>query len=790
MTRKPLVVLLAALLSACSNDTSAPTPNTTQLSSSKSSARLQAAPGIQTQTFGGARSDYVVSNLDGVFKVSTKQGGTAVQISAATQRIKFADGTLVLDIDGYAGTVYRVYQAAFDRKPDMAGYAFWLSVADAGESVESIAAGFVNSVEFKNLYGANPSNNDLLTRYYQNVLHRAPDSGGFNFWLNALNGGATNPVQVLAQFSDSDENKAQVLADIRNGIWIPGDGKLGAAFASGAPSMAVGQVQTVNITGVSASAVEVRVGGTKVPVAVLDGMVAFSVPETAAGATTVSISSGTQSVDISTTVTQTVLPQAPAPYLNSFLDGLDATLATAILSATGSKKLQYEQMQRELKKQKAGLATMSEAQLRAKALLVMANFGQPTQVLSTAASADGVSATCLADTTKAIFYNTPLLLSIGVLGLGVATLDPILIIPAALAFAKVWEPTKARAGAAWENCVTTTADTLVLNEQNLMQSNFSGAQRRAKAAMESSASLSFVSKKTRTYTIMENATLAPAASGVRTMMHAAGAALGTAQPVAQLFGVDLSADAAYASGYGADKKTPGKAGDYYMGGISDPRIDGKSVASGSTLALTFSFGDKVVVDAPVKFSFKLVSTKNGVLAEKTINAVLSPTPPAIVDAVFSVSSKVTEVVQPAPLDLEISCSASPTGVCKVGIFCKAPDELGSSKTEGIRFVLDGEKETATLYFGNEYINGSYSMASGAINAYMKYDEEIGPDINTPTSPVKFSGYGIYHLKGIYNAQTKRIEGTIYDVAATTWSYDGTVKECSSTSSFVATQATQ
>ena len=149
----------------------------------------------------------------------------------------------------------------------------------------------------------------------------------------------------------------------------------------------------------------------------------------------------------------------------------------------------------------------------------------------------------------------------------------------------------------------------------------------------------------------------------------------------------------------------------------------------------------------------------------------------------------TEVVQAEPYNTQMPCTASPTGMCKIGIFCVLPDKLDSTKTEGIRFVLDGDKGTATLHFGSEIITGSYSMANGAVNARTEYDEEIGPEINTPTSPVKFSGYGVYELKEIYIPETKRIEGTIFDLAATTWSYDGTVKACSSTSTFTALQAT-
>jgi hypothetical protein len=290
----------------------------------------------------------------------------------------------------------------------MPGYAFWLSVADSGESVESIAAGFVSSGEFQALYGSKPSNNDLLMRYYRKVLHRAPDAGGFNFWLNAPNGGAATPVQILAQFSDRDENKAQVLADIQNGIWLPGNGKLGVTFGSGSSALAVGQIHVLDITGVATSGVEVRIGGIKIPVAISEGKVVFAVPEMAAGTKTVVVSAGGQNVEMSVTVSQTVLLQTPALFLSNFIAEVDAKLATAILSSTGSQKLQFEQMRVELQKQKLALSSMPDAQLRANAYLVMANFWQLKTVAMSALRAEGASLECASDATKAVLYNVPL----------------------------------------------------------------------------------------------------------------------------------------------------------------------------------------------------------------------------------------------------------------------------------------------------------------------------------------------------------------------------------------------
>lgn len=210
---------LALALSACGGDERQASVMT-RMAAMQGSASAQA---VVTETLAGKRADYQVSLANGRVTVTRAASGETRTLAAGVQRLRFDDGTLVLDIEDKAGTVYRVYQAAFDRQPDTLGYTFWLQTADSGASIASIAAEFVKSEEFRKLYGAAPSNRDLLSRYYQNVLHRTPDQAGFDYWLNLLDTGAATPTTLLAEFADSKENKDQVGAAIRNGVWLPAD---------------------------------------------------------------------------------------------------------------------------------------------------------------------------------------------------------------------------------------------------------------------------------------------------------------------------------------------------------------------------------------------------------------------------------------------------------------------------------------------------------------------------------------------------------------------------------------
>jgi len=191
--------------------------------------------GLDTAIFPNPRKDYTVSSSNTVYDPVRQKGDlSGYKVRNTTkpdfgqadlyqvERIRFSDSSLALDLAGNAGKAYRVYKAAFARDPmsgDKAGLGYWISQIDRGMDMVEVAARFIDSPEFRTLYGQNPSNTDFLTKVYTNVLGRAPDQGGYSWWLNELN---TNPARtrakVLADFAESGENQAGVASLIGNGI--------------------------------------------------------------------------------------------------------------------------------------------------------------------------------------------------------------------------------------------------------------------------------------------------------------------------------------------------------------------------------------------------------------------------------------------------------------------------------------------------------------------------------------------------------------------------------------------
>jgi hypothetical protein len=166
--------------------------------------------------FNGNASAFQVShNAAGNVTVAGAAGTDALQ---HIDRVLFADRALAFDFAGVGGQAYRIYQAAFARTPDVGGLGFWINAMDHGSSLKSVTEGFVASAEFKSLYGANPTNREIVSKFYENVLHRPGEAAGIDFWVGVLDNKAANVVEVLMGFSESPENQAGLVGVTSNGM--------------------------------------------------------------------------------------------------------------------------------------------------------------------------------------------------------------------------------------------------------------------------------------------------------------------------------------------------------------------------------------------------------------------------------------------------------------------------------------------------------------------------------------------------------------------------------------------
>ena len=174
---------------------------------------------------GGGGLDFLYLNVPRYLLTVTRNAqGFSVNDGESTdqllgvERIVFAGGTYALDIEGVGGQAYRIYNAVLNRVPDSAGLGFWIKAMDSGTSLRDVAAHFMQGDEFKTNFGVNLSNSQLVTTLYQNILDRAPEQAGVDYWVGALDSGVISQAEALAMISESTENRGKVDPTISNGF--------------------------------------------------------------------------------------------------------------------------------------------------------------------------------------------------------------------------------------------------------------------------------------------------------------------------------------------------------------------------------------------------------------------------------------------------------------------------------------------------------------------------------------------------------------------------------------------
>ncbi len=203
-------------------------PLANQLTGGAGNDLIDGGEGVDTVYYSDNKQNYTIktkktdliddpnNGLDSTLTIQSNKSLEGEDTLNNIERLQFNDITLALDIEGNAGQAYRLYQAAFNRTPDKNGLGYWINALDQGDTLENVSLNFIQSQEFTSLYGENATDTLFLNSLYDNVLHRALDVAGENFWMRQLQTGSRE--DVLIGFSESQENKLNVIGDIQNGI--------------------------------------------------------------------------------------------------------------------------------------------------------------------------------------------------------------------------------------------------------------------------------------------------------------------------------------------------------------------------------------------------------------------------------------------------------------------------------------------------------------------------------------------------------------------------------------------
>lgn len=186
--------------------------------SSSGSYEIDGGNGIDILTYKGERENFTITKSGERTAVIDKSGAEGSNYLDNFERLIFSDGAIALDVSGNGGQAYRLYQAALNRTPDADGLGFWINALDQGLSLTTVANGFIRSDEFKKAYGDSPSSTQLVTRFYENILHRQPEKSGLDFWVGVLESKAASTDEVLVAISESVENQEGLATIIGNGF--------------------------------------------------------------------------------------------------------------------------------------------------------------------------------------------------------------------------------------------------------------------------------------------------------------------------------------------------------------------------------------------------------------------------------------------------------------------------------------------------------------------------------------------------------------------------------------------
>jgi Ca2+-binding RTX toxin-like protein len=173
---------------------------------------IDGGTGTNTAFYVGPSKNYAVSvEASGLtVTVQDKVGVERVDTLRNIQLVQFQDQAL--DASWFVKTarlpeaqlleLTDLYIASFDRAPDSLGLSYWGSRLTDGMSVADIAESFFTQPEMVATYPVGQSTEAFFTAIYGNVLGRAPDVAGLDFWAGELDSGhISRDVSLLSVIS-------------------------------------------------------------------------------------------------------------------------------------------------------------------------------------------------------------------------------------------------------------------------------------------------------------------------------------------------------------------------------------------------------------------------------------------------------------------------------------------------------------------------------------------------------------------------------------------------------------
>ncbi|HRW38943.1 MAG: DUF4214 domain-containing protein [Acidimicrobiales bacterium] len=117
----------------------------------------------------------------------------------------------------HGAPIVRLYLAALGRLPDPSGMGYWTRRHLAGWTLAEIADQILVSSEFERRFGA-PADGAFVDQLYENVLDRAGDPSGIDYWTRRLVAGQISRRGLVVQFSESSEHVRSAQIEVETSI--------------------------------------------------------------------------------------------------------------------------------------------------------------------------------------------------------------------------------------------------------------------------------------------------------------------------------------------------------------------------------------------------------------------------------------------------------------------------------------------------------------------------------------------------------------------------------------------
>ena len=144
--------------------------------------------------------------------------GYSFSFQGGTQAVQLTNGTLSVGTDTNQAVVQRLYEGLLHRPADTAGLVGFSNQLAGGTSVVSIANAILASPEYAALNGT-PDNTAFVDGLYEQFLGRVPSQPELSGWLNQLGVGLSRGL-VASDFATSNEAKAYLASATAN-LWSP-----------------------------------------------------------------------------------------------------------------------------------------------------------------------------------------------------------------------------------------------------------------------------------------------------------------------------------------------------------------------------------------------------------------------------------------------------------------------------------------------------------------------------------------------------------------------------------------